>query len=122
MKLADFQQEAIYTQAKDRLKPWERITRFIRNFTTDAATLVPDNSLDFIYVDARHDYCGTREDLHSWWPKLRYGGILAGHDYLSAEEVEAYGQTGAWTRCRDGRPSLVSVIVPNQLTMVGVSN
>ena len=31
---------------------------------------------------ARHDYCGVKEDLETYWPKLRRGGILAGHDYL----------------------------------------
>lgn len=37
----------------------------------------------------RHDYCGVHEDLAAYWPKLRSGGILAGHDYLDAPEVAA---------------------------------
>ena len=27
---------------------------------------VRDEELDFIYVDARHDYCATKNDLISW--------------------------------------------------------
>jgi len=38
--------------------------------------------LDYVYVDARHDYAGVKEDLEAWWPKLRKGGLLAGHDFI----------------------------------------
>ena len=40
-----------------------------------------DNSLDFIFIDACHDYECVKEDLHTWYPKLKKGGIFAGHDY-----------------------------------------
>jgi hypothetical protein len=42
-----------------------------------------DNSLDVIYVDASHRFSGVALDLILWYPKLRYGGIMAGHDYWS---------------------------------------
>ena len=29
----------------------------------------------------------VKEDLLLWWPKLRAGGIMAGHDYMSAAEA-----------------------------------
>jgi hypothetical protein len=25
----------------------------------------------------RHDYCGVKEDIENWWPKLKPGGIMA---------------------------------------------
>ena len=34
------------------------------------------------YIDARHDYCGCSEDIQNWWPKVKPGGIMAGHDYV----------------------------------------
>eukprot|EP00758_Cryptobia_borreli_P017344 Tbor_TRINITY_DN6182_c4_g1::TRINITY_DN6182_c4_g1_i3::g.22011::m.22011 len=37
---------------------------------------------DYIYVDARHDYKGVLDDISQWWPKLKKGGIMAGHDYV----------------------------------------
>ena len=49
--------------------------------STIAAAKVAPRSLDFIYLDARHDYEGVAEDLRSWWPALRPGGVLAGHDW-----------------------------------------
>ena len=51
----------------------------------EAAPLIPDHSLDFAYVDARHDYASVLEDLEAWFPKVKPGGILAGHDYADIE-------------------------------------
>ena len=57
-------------------------------WSADAAKTVPDDSLDFVYLDARHDFNGVFEDLSVWWPKLKMGGILAGHDYCDGERPE----------------------------------
>lgn len=45
-----------------------------------------DNSFDFIYIDADHSYEGVKRDITNWWPKIRPGGMLAGHDYY----IEGY--------------------------------
>jgi len=52
-----------------------------RNFTTACARNFPDSYFAFVYVDARHDYLGVMHDLGAWWPKVRPGGVMAGHDY-----------------------------------------
>lgn len=49
----------------------------------DASTKYPDNSLDFVFLDADHSLEGVRQDIAVWLPKLRTGGILAGHDFCS---------------------------------------
>jgi hypothetical protein len=59
-------------------------TAFLRLPSLDAARLVPDESLDFIFIDAIHLYEDARADLAAWRPKLRADGILAGHDYTPA--------------------------------------
>jgi predicted O-methyltransferase YrrM len=46
-----------------------------------AAEAFEDRSLDFIFLDARHTFDAVCQDLSAWWPKLRPGGLLAGHDY-----------------------------------------
>lgn len=73
-----------YAQAK--LKEYKHKTVFIKDFTSKAAAQIPD-LVDFVYVDARHDYCGAMEDMETYWPKIRPGGIMAGHDYASAHQV-----------------------------------
>ena len=54
--------------------------------------------VDFVYVDARHDYCGCKEDIELYWPLLKPGGVMAGHDFSEASEVR--GQD--WSVCMDG--------------------
>ena len=69
-------------EAKRVLAPYaERVTH-IRAMSTDAAASFLDDSFDFVYVDANHDRFHTVSDLCAWWPKIRSGGILAGHDFM----------------------------------------
>jgi predicted O-methyltransferase YrrM len=45
-----------------------------------AATFQP-GSVDLVFLDASHDEPAIAADIAAWWPTLRPGGILAGHDY-----------------------------------------
>ena len=40
-----------------------------------------DNYFDYIYIDGDHRYEPVKQDLKAWYPKLKVGGILGGHDY-----------------------------------------
>eukprot|EP00913_Durusdinium_trenchii_P028263 g26492.t2 len=37
--------------------------------------------VDFVFVDGSHAYEDVFLDLRVWWPKVRPGGVMAGHDY-----------------------------------------
>lgn len=50
----------------------------------EAALAFAPESLDFVFLDGCHLYEEVRRDLESWYPKLRAGGVLAGHDYTPA--------------------------------------
>jgi len=54
-----------------------------------AAAAFHDQSLDFIYIDALHTFDAVSRDLAAWWPKLRPGGLIAGHDYTHSTAVRA---------------------------------
>lgn len=60
-----------------------------RMYSVDAAKKFPNESLDFIYLDARHDYDGIKEDMLAWWPKLKTGGVFAGHDFVPDGTLKA---------------------------------
>jgi tetratricopeptide (TPR) repeat protein len=47
-----------------------------------AADMFRDGYFDWIYIDADHSFEGCQRDLNAWYPKLRSGGIFAGHDYV----------------------------------------
>ena len=53
----------------------------IKMFSTDAAKYIADGSLDFVYIDAAHDYENVKLDINAWAPKVRKGGIVSGDDY-----------------------------------------
>jgi hypothetical protein len=38
-------------------------------------------SLEWVHLDARHDYASVRADIESWLPKIKRGGWLSGDDY-----------------------------------------
>lgn len=44
--------------------------------------------LHFAYIDADHRYFRVKQDMCAWWPKIRVGGILCGHDYFTHGSVK----------------------------------
>ena len=45
-----------------------------------ASEIIQDGSLDFVFIDAAHNYDSVLADLHHWYPKVRSGGLVSGHD------------------------------------------
>jgi|WetSurSiteA1Bulk_404760.scaffolds.fasta_scaffold115555_2 hypothetical protein len=76
-------QEGYMQEAIERLKPHEGRYQIIRKFSVDAAQDIADESLDFIYIDAMHTWKAVTADLNAWYPKLRKGGLMSGHDFFN---------------------------------------
>lgn len=55
--------------------------RLIRDYSVNAAKQIPDGSLDWCFIDANHAFEAVFEDMCAWWPKVKCGGLFAGHDY-----------------------------------------
>lgn len=55
--------------------------QFLVASTHDAASMVPDGSFDFVFIDADHSAEAVTEDILDWQPKVKNGGWLGGHDY-----------------------------------------
>lgn len=49
--------------------------------SVNASELFLDNSIDFCFIDAGHGYYEVGGDIRAWLPKVKPGGVLAGHDY-----------------------------------------
>lgn len=56
--------------------------KIMKGRSIDVAKTIPDKSLDWVYIDAEHDYKNVKADINAWFPKVRKGGIVSGHDYL----------------------------------------
>lgn len=53
----------------------------IRKLSMEAVNEFENNSLDFVYIDANHQFDYVVEDIIHWTKKVRKGGIVSGHDY-----------------------------------------
>jgi len=54
---------------------------WIKKKATKAEEAITDGSLDFVYIDGNHSFKSVTEDIMLYYPKLKKGGLLAGHDY-----------------------------------------
>jgi predicted SAM-dependent methyltransferase len=71
-----------YERAIQRLESFGSRSRVLRATFEEALVLFKPESLDFVYVDG---YAHTGQEggktLEEWWPKIKPGGVMAGHDY-----------------------------------------
>jgi len=75
-----------YEEVKERMTGKNAI--LLKGDSVAMADQVSDNSLGSVYIDANHSYEGAMRDLIAWTPKLKAGGIMAGHDYNSLYGVK----------------------------------
>lgn len=66
-------------QCRTRLTPYGTIV--LKFSSLEAARFMADGLLDFVYIDAGHDYDNVKADIEAWTPKVRKGGIVSGDDY-----------------------------------------
>lgn len=69
---------AIFTE---NLKPAAAYYNPMKSDSVGAAKLYADNSLDFVFIDATHEYESVLADIAAWRSKVKIGGYLCGHDY-----------------------------------------
>ena len=62
------------------MSPLDEYYKPLRMKSIDAAKTFKNKSLDFVFIDAAHDYDSVIADIKAWKPKIKKNGILAGHD------------------------------------------
>lgn len=73
----------LYREFLNNISSVSQYIRPLRMASTAAAKIYKDGSLDFVFIDAAHDYDNVKADINAWYPKVKLGGIIAGHDYNS---------------------------------------
>lgn len=72
----------LYSTFLKNLEPVAPYFKPLKLNSLDAAIKFKDESIDFVFLDAGHDYESVKSDILAWYPKIKQGGILAGHDYF----------------------------------------
>jgi len=56
-------------------------SKILKMSSMQASIMFADDTFDLVYIDADHTYESVKNDLNAWYPKVKSGGIFAGHDY-----------------------------------------
>jgi hypothetical protein len=74
--------EGDYKECLKNLKEFDGRYLLSRSTSPRESEQFEDKSVSFVYLDGDHSYKAVLADLKAWWPKVRTGGILAGHDII----------------------------------------
>jgi predicted O-methyltransferase YrrM len=66
---------------EDRLYQYSNKLVWHQAFSSEAVKEMDNYSIDLVFIDANHAYEYVKNDIKNWWPKVRRGGIISGHDY-----------------------------------------
>jgi len=71
----------LFDEFSRNIGPVKHRLQICRAPSDQAAAIFEDLSLDFVMIDAAHDFQNVMADINAWWPKIRPGGTMAGDDY-----------------------------------------
>lgn len=79
--------KTLYTEFLNNMNPVKNYLTPIKMTSIEASKLYKDKSLDFVFIDANHGTEDVMSDLEAWYPKIKDGGVIAGHDYETTVKV-----------------------------------
>ena len=84
-----FDMDVCYEETKARLAPFVAQNRctIYRGTSSAISTLFTHESFDACYLDGNHDYTHVRDDIATWWPRVKSGGLFGGHDAYSRNDA-----------------------------------
>jgi hypothetical protein len=74
--------------ARDKLSEFSQ-TVWLHKTSSDAVKDVQE-PLDFVYIDGNHSYEYVKQDIANYYPLVKQGGVIGGHDYIARHDVGIY--------------------------------
>lgn len=71
----------LHATCVQNLEPVSSVVEIFKIDSVSASKNYEDKSIEFVFIDGDHSYEAVMEDIAAWLPKVKPGGILAGHDY-----------------------------------------
>lgn len=91
---------ALESELRANLEKFKLDATIVKSDSAEAAAAFADESLDFVFIDADHQYDAVLRDLSAWWPKVKPTGFIGGHDYSAEIErrhsAPRYGTSGGY--------------------------
>ena len=62
--------------------------QMLKGLSTEMAVNFSEEELGLVFIDASHDFDSVWSDLECYFPKVKSGGIISGHNYDSHGDVK----------------------------------
>jgi hypothetical protein len=85
MDFTSVEQDNMYIKAKKNMANLN--CEVIKGYSMDVVKQFKDGSLDFVYIDANHEFRSVIDDISEWGKKVKVGGIVSGHDFEYVENM-----------------------------------
>ena len=79
--------DTIYNEARKYLAEFGDRAIFIRKKSEEAVKEIKE-PLDFVYIDGNHWYEFVKKDIDLFYPKVKSGGVIGGHDFIACRGVD----------------------------------
>ncbi|MBU1110792.1 class I SAM-dependent methyltransferase [Patescibacteria group bacterium] len=80
----DYHREDIKDAHRESIEVYKKYgdrATLIQGWSNWVVKTIPDESLDFVFIDGNHAYEYVVEDIALWSKKVKKGGIIYGHDF-----------------------------------------
>lgn len=102
--------QSVYDEAIAILGAYKERSILLKMNSLEASKRFEDEHLDFVYIDANHLYESIQQDIACWYPKVKIGGILSGHDFQICGVEKAVTEFGKeFELTTDGDPSWIII-------------
>ena len=107
-------EDYLYVKAQQRLAG--RNVEIMKMTSVEAAKQIENGSLDFVYIDALHDFDNVMMDIIAWAPKVKSGGIVSGHDYIILYNCGVMPAVNAYVHAHNISPLYVTAHQPEYIS------